>query len=132
MVGTYLLSRILKGLKIFSCQKILSEKSVFSKGQLISKTICQAEDSPKNERMNSFSLLCDVFLFVFWENPRLDWFAFEINWPLWLSCRRQDFERKFHFQHKTQKEKKKRLFCASKSLLNFSFLFCNYYFWKCV
>ena len=34
---------------------------------------------PKNERMNSFLLLCDVFSFVFWENPRLDWFAFEIN-----------------------------------------------------
>ena len=37
---------------------------------------------PKNERINSFLLLCDVFSFVFWENPRLDWFAFEINWPL--------------------------------------------------
>ena len=32
--------------------------------------------------MNSFLLLCDVFSFVFWKNPRLDWFAFEINWPL--------------------------------------------------
>ena len=32
--------------------------------------------------MNSFLLLCDVFSFVFWENPRLDWFAFEINRPL--------------------------------------------------
>ena len=45
---------------------------------------------PKNEQMNSFLLLCDVFSFVFWENPRLDWFAFEINWPLGalteLSC----------------------------------------------
>ena len=29
--------------------------------------------------MNS---LCDVFSFVFWENSWLDWFAFEINWPL--------------------------------------------------
>ena len=45
-----------------------------AKGQLISKANCQAEDSPKNERMNSFLLLCDVFSFVFWENPRLDWF----------------------------------------------------------
>ena len=28
-MGTYLLSRILKGLKIFSCQKIISEKLFF-------------------------------------------------------------------------------------------------------
>ena len=31
---------------------------------------CQAEDSSKNGRMNSFLLVCDVFSFVFWENPR--------------------------------------------------------------
>ena len=79
MVGTYLLSRILKGLKIFSCQKILSEKSVFSKGQLISKTICQAEDSPK-KRTNEFVFTTVGRVFVrFWVNPRLDWFAFEID-----------------------------------------------------
>ena len=26
---------------------------------------------PKNERMNSFLLVCDMFSFVFWANPRL-------------------------------------------------------------
>ena len=40
---------------------------------------------PKNEQMNSFLLLCYLFSFVFWENPWLDKFAFEIIWPLTLS-----------------------------------------------
>ena len=44
--------------------------SMSVKGQLISKANCQAEDSSKNERMNSFLLVCDVFSFVFWKNPR--------------------------------------------------------------
>ena len=43
-----------------------------SKGQLISKANCQAEDSSKKERMNSFLLVCDVFLFVFWRILGLD------------------------------------------------------------
>ena len=41
-----------------------------AKGQLISKKIVKPRILPKNERMNSFLLLCDVFSFVFWENPR--------------------------------------------------------------
>ena len=53
-----------------------------TKGQLISKTNCQAEDFPKNERMNSFLLVCDVFSFVFWKNPRQEKNRFEIIWPL--------------------------------------------------
>ena len=40
------------------------------KGQLISKKIVKPRILPKNERMNSFLLVCDVFSFVFWENPR--------------------------------------------------------------
>ena len=54
-----------------------------TKGQLISKANWQAEDSPK-KRTNEFvfTTVAQVFSFVFWENPRLDWFAFEINWPL--------------------------------------------------
>ena len=40
------------------------------KGQLISKKIVKARILPKNEQMNSFLLVCDVFSFVFWENPR--------------------------------------------------------------
>ena len=41
-----------------------------SKGHLISKANCQAEILPKTEQKNSFLLVCDVFLFVFWKNPR--------------------------------------------------------------
>ena len=47
--------------------------SKYIKGQLISKTNCQAEDSSKkrtNEFVFTFLLVCDVFSFVFWENPR--------------------------------------------------------------
>ena len=41
-----------------------------TKGQLISKKIVKPRILPKNERMNSCLLVCDVFSFVFWENPR--------------------------------------------------------------
>ena len=40
-----------------------------SKGQLILKANCQAEDSSKKRRMNFFLLVCDMFSFVFWKNP---------------------------------------------------------------
>ena len=43
---------------------------MFSKGQLISKKIVRPRILPKNERMKSFLLVCDVFSFVFGENPR--------------------------------------------------------------
>ena len=41
-----------------------------SKGQLISKANCQAEDSPKKRTNEFFLLVCDVFSFVFWKNPQ--------------------------------------------------------------
>ena len=41
-----------------------------TKGQLISKKIVKPRILPKNERMNSFLLVCDMFSFVFWENPQ--------------------------------------------------------------
>ena len=41
-----------------------------TKGQLISKKIVKPRILPKNERMNSCLLVCDVFSFVFGENPR--------------------------------------------------------------
>ena len=41
-----------------------------AKGQLISKKNFKTRILPKNERINSFLLVCDVFSFVFWENPR--------------------------------------------------------------
>ena len=37
---------------------------------------------PKNERMNSFLLLCDVFSFVFWKKLKTPKKPFEITWPL--------------------------------------------------
>ena len=40
-------------------------------GQLISKANCQGEDSSKkNELIDSYLLVCDVFSFVFWKNPQ--------------------------------------------------------------
>ena len=61
---------------------ILSDAPEQPKGQLISKRNSQAEDSPKNEQMNSFLLVCDVFSFVFWANLRPEKNCFEIIWPL--------------------------------------------------
>ena len=37
---------------------------------------------PKNERMNSFLLLCDVFSFIFWKKLKSTKRHFEINRPL--------------------------------------------------
>ena len=37
---------------------------------------------PKNERMNSFLLLCDMFSFVFWRKSTTPKNRFKINWPL--------------------------------------------------
>ena len=53
-----------------------------SKGHLISKKIAKPRILPKNERMNSFLLVCDMFSFVFWENPRPEKNRFEIIGPL--------------------------------------------------
>ena len=46
-----------------------------TKGQIIWKANCQAE----NEQTNSFLLLCDVFLFVFWKRLKRHKRHFEIN-----------------------------------------------------
>ena len=48
---------------------------------------------PKNERMNSFLLVCDVFSFVFWENPRPGKKRFEIIGPLLLLWILSEFDR---------------------------------------
>ena len=45
--------------------KTLTVQTPLVKGQLISKANCQAVNSSKNEQMNSFLLVCDVFSFVF-------------------------------------------------------------------
>ena len=55
------------------------------KGQLISKKIVRPRILPKNERMNSFLLVYDVFSFVFLKNPRPEKKLFKIIWPLALS-----------------------------------------------
>ena len=42
---------------------------------------------PKNERKNSFLLLCDLFSFVFWKKLKTPIKHFEIIWPLtWHKC----------------------------------------------
>ena len=52
------------------------------KGQLISKKIVEPRILQKNEQMNSFLLVCNVFSLVFWANPRPEKKCFEITWPL--------------------------------------------------
>ena len=54
------------------------------KGQLISKASCQAVILPKNKQMNSFLLVCDEFLFLFWKKLKTPKKHFEIIWPLGL------------------------------------------------
>ena len=53
-------------------------------GQLISKANCQAWILPKNEQMNLFLLVWDVFSFVFWRKLKTPKKHFEIIWPLIL------------------------------------------------
>ena len=60
-------------------------KEGHDKGQLISKKNVKPRILPKNERMNSFLLVCDVFSFVFLKNPRPEKKLFEIIWPLTLA-----------------------------------------------
>ena len=68
-----------KNYQIFTLEKLICNCTIFFsqiviviiyKGQVISKRFFLARILPKNERMNSFKLVCDVFSFVFWENPR--------------------------------------------------------------
>ena len=46
------------------CKKWVSHST---KGQLISKSNCHVVILPRDEQMKSFSVLCDVFPFVFWK-----------------------------------------------------------------
>ena len=57
-------------------------KSDETKGQFVSKKIVKPRILQKNERMNSFLLVCDVFSFGFLKNPRQEKKLFEIIWPL--------------------------------------------------
>ena len=41
---------------------------------------------PKNERINSTLLLCDLFSFVFWKKLTIPKRHFEINWPIANNC----------------------------------------------
>ena len=56
------------------------------KGQLVWKGNCQAVNLPKNEWMNSFLLLWDVFSFLFWKKLKTPKRHFEIIWPLVLNA----------------------------------------------
>ena len=64
--------------KATKIDEIFTFDLTLTKGQLISKKIVKPRILPKNERMNSFLLVCDVFSFVFWENPRPEKKCFEI------------------------------------------------------
>ena len=46
------------------------------------KQIVKQQILPKNEQMNSFLLLCEVFSFVFWKKLKTPKQHFEIIWPL--------------------------------------------------
>ena len=49
------------------------------KGQLILKANSQAIILPKNEGINSFLLLCNMFLFIFWKKLKTHKRHFKIN-----------------------------------------------------
>ena len=54
------------------CKKKYASKKrniLLVKGQLISKKNVKRRILQKNEQINSFLLVCDVFSFVFWKNP---------------------------------------------------------------
>ena len=53
-----------------------------SKVSWFQKQIVKPWVLPKNGQTNSFLLLCDVFLFVFWKKVNTLNRHFEINWPL--------------------------------------------------
>ena len=52
----------------------------YSKGQLISNAVNSSKKL--NEWMNSFLLVCNVFLFIFWKKWNTPKRHFEIIWPL--------------------------------------------------
>ena len=57
-----------------------SKVALTAKGQLIfRKQIVKPGILPKNEQMNSFLLLCEMFLFVFWKKLKTPKMHFEIN-----------------------------------------------------
>ena len=60
----------------------LDTEHFFHKGQLIWKQIVKLRILPKNEQMNSFLLVCNVFSFVFLEESSSRKKRFEIIWPL--------------------------------------------------
>ena len=77
-----------KTLEKYFFLKVRTE-SLFSlvKGQLVLKASCQTVNSSKNEWMNSFLLICNMFSFVFWKKLKTPKRHFEINWPLaYLNC----------------------------------------------
>ena len=54
------------------------DRILVTKGQLISKANCQAVSSSKNEQMNSFLLLWDIFSFFLWKKLKTPTRHFEI------------------------------------------------------
>ena len=70
-------SNILKHESYF-CNSVISIVGFKVKGQIISKANYGILNSSKNERTNSFLLLCDLFLFVFWKKLKTSKIHFKI------------------------------------------------------
>ena len=73
-------------IKVVKFQKAYSISSHFWKVSKFRKQIVKSRILPKNEGKNSFLLVCNVFLFVFWKNPRpekqtfRDYLTFSRGW----------------------------------------------------
>ena len=75
--GTYF--KVLGRKAITHIYIVIKDINKAAKGQLILKANCQVvNSSKKNEQMNSFLLLCNVFLFIFWKNLKTPRKPFEI------------------------------------------------------
>ena len=76
--------------KIIGREKFIQKKSLSTQLKFCIKLkVRQSQNDvfkltflPKNERMNSTLLLCDLFLFVFWKKLKTPKRHFEIIWPL--------------------------------------------------
>ena len=68
--------------KVCSFYVILISFKIVVKVSSSRNGFCGHRFPPKNEWKNSFSLLCDLFSFVFWKKSTIPKKHFEINWPL--------------------------------------------------
>ena len=101
----------------------LFQKSASSKGQLISKANCQANNSSKkmNEWIHfDYYVYIRLFLFVFWKKLKSTKSHFEINWPLAESREQDKACVDIWWILRTERKIRERFFLAS-SVFDFSF-----------